>query len=182
MTLTDTSSRSGVVFKSLAAAAGVALGGYLVWGLRSLIVPVTVGGLLAYIVRPLVARLERSPATARRGDRAPAPRVRAGGARHRQRNTCRHAERHRGARAEDPRALYVEPTIRGPDGTGSVADARQLDLSFGAQRPGPLGGSCQPAARLDPGRARAVPRLAASGRPRRPAWIRSTGRVPSGKR
>ena len=59
MTLTDTSSRSGVVFKSLAAAAGVALGGYLVWGLRSLIVPVTVGGLLAYIVRPLVARLER---------------------------------------------------------------------------------------------------------------------------
>jgi predicted PurR-regulated permease PerM len=31
-----------------------------VWGLRSLIVPVVVSGLLAYIVRPLVARLERS--------------------------------------------------------------------------------------------------------------------------
>ena len=30
------------------------------WGLRSLIVPVAVGGLLAYICRPLVARLERS--------------------------------------------------------------------------------------------------------------------------
>jgi predicted PurR-regulated permease PerM len=41
------------------AAAAVALGGYLVWGLRSLIVPMAVGGLLAYIVRPLVARLER---------------------------------------------------------------------------------------------------------------------------
>jgi len=31
-----------------------------VWGLRSLIVPVAVGGLLAYICRPVVARLERS--------------------------------------------------------------------------------------------------------------------------
>jgi predicted PurR-regulated permease PerM len=59
MTLTDTPSRPGMVFKSLTAAAGVALGASLVWGLRSLIVPVTVGGLLAYIVRPLVARLER---------------------------------------------------------------------------------------------------------------------------
>jgi hypothetical protein len=59
MTLIETSSRPGMVFKSLAAAAGLALGAYLVWGLRSLIVPVTVGGLLAYIVGPLVARLER---------------------------------------------------------------------------------------------------------------------------
>jgi predicted PurR-regulated permease PerM len=41
------------------AAAGVAVAGYLVWELRSLIVPMAVGGLLAYIVRPLVARLER---------------------------------------------------------------------------------------------------------------------------
>jgi predicted PurR-regulated permease PerM len=48
-----------MVITSLAAAAAVALGGYLVWGLRSLIVPMAVGGLLAYIVRPLVARLER---------------------------------------------------------------------------------------------------------------------------
>ena len=59
MTLADTSSRAGMVFKSLAAAAGVVLGAYLVWELRSLIVPVTVGGLLAYICRPLVTRLER---------------------------------------------------------------------------------------------------------------------------
>jgi predicted PurR-regulated permease PerM len=59
MTLTDTSSRPGMVFKSLVAAAGLALAAYLVWGLRSLIVPVTVGGLLAYVVRPLVTRLER---------------------------------------------------------------------------------------------------------------------------
>ena len=49
-----------MVFKSLAAAAGVVLGAYLVWGLRSLIVPVAVGGLVAYICRPVVARLERS--------------------------------------------------------------------------------------------------------------------------
>jgi predicted PurR-regulated permease PerM len=44
---------------STSLAAGVALGGYLVWELRSLIVPLAVGGLLAYIVRPFVARLER---------------------------------------------------------------------------------------------------------------------------
>ena len=40
-------------------AAVVVLAASLVWGLRSLIVPVSVGGLLAYICRPLVARLER---------------------------------------------------------------------------------------------------------------------------
>jgi predicted PurR-regulated permease PerM len=39
--------------------AALALTVYLVWGLRSLIVPASVGGLLAYICRPLVARLER---------------------------------------------------------------------------------------------------------------------------
>ena len=59
MTLADRSSRAGTVITSLAAAAGVALGASLVWGLRSLIVPGAVGGLVAYIVRPLVARLER---------------------------------------------------------------------------------------------------------------------------
>jgi len=59
VTLADRSSRAGTVITSLAAAAGVALGASLVWGLRSLIVPGAVGGLVAYIVRPLVARLER---------------------------------------------------------------------------------------------------------------------------
>ena len=59
MTLADRSRRTGMVFTPLAAAAGVVLGASLVWGLRSLIVPGAVGGLLAYIVRPLVARLER---------------------------------------------------------------------------------------------------------------------------
>ena len=59
MTRADPSSRAGMVITSLAVAAAVALGGYLGWGLRSLIVPMAVGGLLAYIVRPLVARLER---------------------------------------------------------------------------------------------------------------------------
>jgi predicted PurR-regulated permease PerM len=59
VTRADRSSRAGMVVTSLAATVAVALGGYLVWGLRSLIVPMAVGGLLAYIVRPLVARLER---------------------------------------------------------------------------------------------------------------------------
>jgi len=49
----------GAALKAVVAAAAVALGAYLVWALRSLIVPVAVGGLLAYICRPLVARLER---------------------------------------------------------------------------------------------------------------------------
>jgi predicted PurR-regulated permease PerM len=59
VTLADRSSRAGTVIKSLAVAAGVVLGASLVWALRSLIVPVAVGSLVAYIVRPLVARLER---------------------------------------------------------------------------------------------------------------------------
>jgi predicted PurR-regulated permease PerM len=53
------SSPAGVVLKCVVTAAAVVLAGYLVWGLRSLIVPASVGGLLAYICRPLVARLER---------------------------------------------------------------------------------------------------------------------------
>ncbi len=41
-------------------AVGAALvAAYLVWGLRSLIVPIAVGSLLAYVCYPLVARLER---------------------------------------------------------------------------------------------------------------------------
>ena len=54
------SSPAGVVLKCVVAATAVVLAAYLVWGLRSLIVPASVGGLLAYICRPLVARLERS--------------------------------------------------------------------------------------------------------------------------
>jgi len=48
-----------VVLKCGVAAGALVLVSYLVWGLRSLIVPVSVGGLLAYICRPVVARLER---------------------------------------------------------------------------------------------------------------------------
>jgi predicted PurR-regulated permease PerM len=54
-----TSAPGGAAFKAVVTAAAVALAAYLVWALRSLIVPVAVGGLLAYICRPLVARLER---------------------------------------------------------------------------------------------------------------------------
>lgn len=51
--------RAAVVTTYAAAAVAAALAAYLVWALRSLIVPVFVGGLLAYICRPLVGRLER---------------------------------------------------------------------------------------------------------------------------
>ena len=52
------SNAGGMLFKSVVAAAGVALAAYLLMELRSLIVPVVVSGLLAYICRPLVAGLE----------------------------------------------------------------------------------------------------------------------------
>jgi predicted PurR-regulated permease PerM len=48
-----------VVLKSLGAVAGAVLGVYLLWGVRSLILPVVVGGLLAYIFEPVVVGLER---------------------------------------------------------------------------------------------------------------------------
>jgi predicted PurR-regulated permease PerM len=47
------------VIKYVLVAGAVVLAGALVWGLRRLIVPAFVGGLLAYICRPLVTRLER---------------------------------------------------------------------------------------------------------------------------
>jgi len=53
------SSPAGVVLKCVVTTAAVVLAAYLVWGLRSLIVPASVGGLLAYICRPGGARLER---------------------------------------------------------------------------------------------------------------------------
>ena len=43
----------------LGAVGGALVAAYLVWGLRSLIVPIAVGSLLAYVCYPLVARLER---------------------------------------------------------------------------------------------------------------------------
>jgi hypothetical protein len=48
-----------IVLKSVVAVAGVGLAAYLLIELRSLIVPVAVAGLLAYVCRPLVAMLER---------------------------------------------------------------------------------------------------------------------------
>ena len=50
---------AGMLFKFFVAAAGMLLSAYLLWKLGSLIVPLAVGGLLAYICRPLVAHLER---------------------------------------------------------------------------------------------------------------------------
>ena len=51
--------RASVIIRSVVTLAAVGLAAYLVWGLRSFIVPAFVGGLLAYICRPVVARLER---------------------------------------------------------------------------------------------------------------------------
>jgi len=59
VTGTRRANAAGVVLKCVLAAAAFALASYLLWGLRTLIVPVAVGGLLAYICRPAVARLER---------------------------------------------------------------------------------------------------------------------------
>jgi len=52
-------SSASMFFKSAVAATGLLLSVYLVWKLRSLIVPVAFGGLMAYICRPLIAHLER---------------------------------------------------------------------------------------------------------------------------
>ncbi len=54
---------AGTLFKSVMAAAGALLAAYLRLKLRSLIVPVVVSSLMAYICRPLVIRLERHRVT-----------------------------------------------------------------------------------------------------------------------
>ncbi len=48
-----------IVLKSLGVLAGAVLVVYVLWGIRSLILPVAVGGLLAYICSPVVVGLER---------------------------------------------------------------------------------------------------------------------------
>ena len=53
------SSSVGTLIKSLAVVAGLLLALLLLWGMRSLIAPVAVGSLLAYVCYPLVAGLER---------------------------------------------------------------------------------------------------------------------------
>ncbi len=59
MTPRNDFSPAGTLFKSVVAAAGALLSAYLLWKLRSLIVPVAVSSLMAYICRPLVIHLER---------------------------------------------------------------------------------------------------------------------------
>ena len=51
--------RAGVVITWVVAVIAIVVAVALVWGLRRFIVPAFVGGLLAYICRPLVAGLER---------------------------------------------------------------------------------------------------------------------------
>ena len=50
---------SEVLWKSVIVVAGTVLAAYVIWELRSLILPLTVSGLLAYVCRPLVTGLER---------------------------------------------------------------------------------------------------------------------------
>ena len=59
MTATASPKRAEVVIRSVLTLTAALLATYLVWGLRGFIVPAFVGGLLAYICRPVVARLER---------------------------------------------------------------------------------------------------------------------------
>ncbi len=49
---------AGTLFKVVVTVAGALLSAYLLWKLRSLIVPVAVAGLMAYICRPLIGHLE----------------------------------------------------------------------------------------------------------------------------
>ena len=58
MTSSDAFRSAGMLFKSAVAAAGLLLSAFLLWKLRSLIVPFAVAGLMAYICRPLIAHLE----------------------------------------------------------------------------------------------------------------------------
>ena len=58
ITRTDSGS-AGTAVKWLAAVAGILLSAALLWGLRSLILPVAAGALLAYICYPIVRGLER---------------------------------------------------------------------------------------------------------------------------
>jgi predicted PurR-regulated permease PerM len=57
--VTTRSDAGALLLKSTLAAAGLVLAASLLWLLRSLIVPVAVSGLLAYVCRPLVTGLER---------------------------------------------------------------------------------------------------------------------------
>ncbi len=59
MTSDDKGVMGELLFKSVVATAGLLLAAFLLWALRSLIVPVAVSGLVAYVCRPLVAGLER---------------------------------------------------------------------------------------------------------------------------
>ena len=59
MSTRSDSNSAGTLIRVLIAVAGILLAAALVWALRSLILPVAVGGLLAYICYPIVARLER---------------------------------------------------------------------------------------------------------------------------
>ena len=77
VTATASPKRAGVVHQDLSSRSlPFVLAAYLVWGLRSLIVPAFVGGLLAYICRPLVARLERGRIPRGPGGRVVAAHVR----------------------------------------------------------------------------------------------------------
>ena len=59
MSATENPKRAAIVVTSVLGLAAILFAAYLVWGLRGFIVPAFVGGLLAYICRPMISRLER---------------------------------------------------------------------------------------------------------------------------
>jgi predicted PurR-regulated permease PerM len=60
MTTSASPTRAGVAITGVVTCVAAAVGAYLMWCLRGFIVPAFVGGLLAYICRPMVTRLERA--------------------------------------------------------------------------------------------------------------------------
>ena len=154
-----------MLFKSAVAATGLLLSAYLLWKLRSLILPVAVGGLTAYICRPLVAHLERYLAT--RGLAIGllllafvvvalfiVNRVRAV------------MPTETGAVELKVRGLYkINEGYKSLMGLDPSLTRGQPDLRIGARRVGPESGLDQPASRTYAGRDLPVPRLAPS-RPR----------------
>ena len=141
VTATASPKRAGVVIKSVVTLAAVLLAAYLVWGLRSFIVPAFVGGLLAYICRPVVARLERGRIP--RGLAVGLLLLMFGAVTLVGLNSVRaaHTKRDRGSRAARSRAVRAAPPLSGADGTRSLVDPGQWPLPVDAPRSRPADGS-----------------------------------------
>ena len=149
--------------------------------LRSLIVPVAVGGLLAYICRPVVARLERSRVP--RGVAIALLLLMFALARSSAVNSVRAVMPSETEALElRVRALYAlnqrYQALMGLDRSGREA----IGSTSWCTRSGPVDGSCQRAAGPDTRRARSVRRLAAARHRRRRRPDRPAARLRSSER